>query len=102
MAPVSQEPRSDGTLRDRSGRFEDLFFTAAGERAELTIGQFRQDAQIDVSRRLGLAEPIVLAASLAGTGGGSARERSLRAFSPSGRSPAARAVWNQPMDGGWR
>jgi hypothetical protein len=100
--PVSQEARSTGTLRDRSGRFEDLFVTAATDRVELSLGQFRQVAQVDVSRRLGLSEPLVLSASLAGSGGGSARERSLRAFSPAGRSPAIRAAWNQPLSSGWR
>ncbi|HUF26973.1 MAG TPA: hypothetical protein VMM18_08355 [Gemmatimonadaceae bacterium] len=100
--PVSQEARSDGTLRDRSGRFEDLFITASGERVELTLGQFRQIAQVDVSRRLGLSEPLVLSSSLAGSGGGSARERSLRGFSPGGRAPAVRAAWNQPLAGAWR
>lgn len=99
---VSQEARSNGTLRDRSGRFEDLFVTALGNRTELQLGQFRQIAQVDVSRRVGLSEPLVLSASLAGTGGGSARERSLRAFSPAGRSPTVRAAWNQPLGGGWR
>lgn len=100
--PVSQEARSDGTLRDRSGRFEDLLVVAVRERAELTLGQFRQIAQVDVSRRLGLSEPLVLSSGLAGLGGGTARERSLRGFAPAGRSPAVRAAWNQPLDGGWR
>lgn len=100
--PVSQEARSNGTLRDRSGRFEDLFVTASTGRAELSLGQFRQIAQVDVSRRLGLSEPLVLSASLSGTGGGTDRERSLRAFSPAGRSPAMRVTWNQPLESGWR
>ncbi|MGQ0714779.1 MAG: hypothetical protein ACT4PJ_13770 [Gemmatimonadaceae bacterium] len=100
--PVSQEARSDGTLRDRAGRFEDLFVTATAGRAELTIGQFRQIAQVDVSRRLGLSEPLVLSASLPGAAGGTSREVSLRAFSPAGRSPALRASWNQPMANEWR
>ena len=66
--PVSLEPRSDGTLRDRSGRFEDLFLTAvAGDRLELFVGQFRQVQQVDVSRRLGVSEPALLSASLPGT-----------------------------------
>src|SRR5688572_24032519 len=94
---ISQEARANGTLRDRSGRFEDLYITAARNQAELSLGQFRQIAQVDVSRRLGLSEPLVLSSSLAGTGGGSPRERGLRAFSPSGRSPAVRAAWNQPL-----
>lgn len=100
--PVSQEARGDGTLRDRGGRFEDLFVVAAKRNTEITVGQFRQIAQVDASRRLGLSEPLVLSASLAGTGGGSGRERSLRGFSPSGRAPAVRAAWIQPLGGGWR
>lgn len=100
--PVSQETRGDGSLRDRAGRFEDLFASAAlGRGWELTAGQFRQVAQVDVSRRLSLSEPLVLASSLAGEGGGSARERSLRAFSPSGRSPSLRLGHSRPLAGGW-
>ncbi len=92
--PVSHEAQRDGTLRDRSGRFEDLFVSAMiGSNLELTAGQFRQIAQVDVSQRLSLSEPLVFAASLAGNGGGSAREQALRAFSPAGRSPALRAAW---------
>lgn len=99
---LSNEARSDGTLRDRSGRFEDLFLTVAPGRAEVTVGQFRLLSQVDVSRRVGLAEPLVFSASLPGSGDGTARERSLRAFSPAGRSPAIRLGWNQPYSTGWR
>ena len=99
--PVSQEPRSDGTLRDRSGRFEDVFVTASRHDLSLSIGQFRQLDQVDVSRRLGISEPLVLSASLAGSGGGTARERSLRAFAPAARSPSARIAWQRPVQG-WR
>jgi hypothetical protein len=90
---LSLEPRGDGTLRDRSGRFEDLFVVASTDRLELMAGQFRQIAQIDVSQRASVSEPLALAASLPGAGDGSAREVSLRGFSPSGRSPAARLGW---------
>ncbi|MGH7720446.1 MAG: hypothetical protein ACREON_16570 [Gemmatimonadaceae bacterium] len=99
--PVSQEPRSDGTLRDRSGRFEDLFVTASSGDLSLTVGQFRQLDQVDVSRRLGISEPLALSASLAGSGGGSARERSLRAFAPGARSPSVRLAWQRPVQA-WR
>jgi hypothetical protein len=100
--PVSQEARSDGTLRDRSGRFEDLMLMAATDRVELAVGQFRQVGQVDVSRRVGLSEPLVLSASLPGSGGGSGREIALRGFSPAGRSPSARLAWIQPLSDGWR
>ncbi|MGQ0812894.1 MAG: hypothetical protein ACT4O1_00310 [Gemmatimonadota bacterium] len=89
--PLSLESRGNGTLRDRSGRFEDLFLTLSHGAVEVTGGQFRQLGQIDVSRRLGLSEPLVFSSSLRGRGGGTSREIALRAFSPAGRSPALRA-----------
>ncbi|MGH7528293.1 MAG: hypothetical protein ACREMX_16490 [Gemmatimonadales bacterium] len=100
--PLSKEGRSDGSLRDRSGRFEDLFVTATRGRLDLTVGQFRQITQVDVSRRIGINEPLLLSASLPGAGDGSPREVSLRAFSPAGRSPSARLGWSQPGRGGAR
>jgi hypothetical protein len=98
---LSLETRSDGTLRDRSGRFEDLFVVGRAGRAEATVGQFRLINQVDVSRRLGLAEPLVLAASLAGTPAGTARRTALRAFSPAGRSPALRVAYGAPLARQW-
>ena len=97
--PLSKEGRNDGTLRDRSGRFEDLFVTATAGQLDLTVGQFRQIAQVDVSRRIGVNEPLVLSTSLPGGGAGSPREVSLRAFSPAGRSPSVRLGWSQPVRG---
>jgi len=99
--PVSQESRSNGTLRDRGGRFEDLFLTASGRNLAVTVGQFRQIDQVDPSRRLSISEPLVLSSSLAGSGGGTARERSLRAFAPGARSPSVRVAWNQRVRGAW-
>lgn len=101
--PVSKEPRANGSLRDRSGRFEDLLVTAMRGSTELTVGQFRQISQVDVSRRIGVSEPLVFSASLAGAGAGTPRERSLRSFSPAGRSPAVRAGWIRAQSlRGWR
>ncbi|HEX6202436.1 MAG TPA: hypothetical protein VF100_05475 [Thermoanaerobaculia bacterium] len=99
---VSQEAQGDGSLRDRSGRFEDAFVVASlGPRAALTVGQFRGVDQVDVSRRLGLSEPLALSASLPGEGGSTPRRRSLRAFSPSGRSPGVRLAWTDRLSGAW-
>lgn len=98
---VSLETRADGSLRDRSGRFEDLFLVATAGRGEATAGQFRLIGQVDVSRRLGLSEPLLLASSLPGTPGSTPRRTALRAFSPAGRSPAARLAYNAPT-GTWR
>ena len=98
--PLSLETRGDGTLKDRSGRFEDLFVTAATGGLAVTAGQFRQIDQVDVSLRLGLSEPLVLAASLPGEPDADGRLTSLRAFSPAGRSPAVRAAWTRPV-GRW-
>jgi hypothetical protein len=87
---LSNESRANGTLRDRSGRFEDIFVTLMARSFDLTAGQFRPLAQVDVSRRLSLSEPLVLSSGLGGTGTGSGRLVGLRGFSPSGRSPAIR------------
>lgn len=98
--PVSQERRADGTVRDRSGRFEDLFVTALARPLDLTVGQFRQVSQFDVSRRLGINEPASLATGLAGPAGGSGRVVSLRSFAPSGRSPAVRVGFTNRFGNG--
>lgn len=99
---LSQESQGDGSLRDRSGRFEDAFVVAApNEHLAVTVGQFRLIDQVDVSRRLGLSEPLALSASLPGEGGSTPRRRSLRAFSPSGRSPALRVAWSDRLSGDW-
>jgi hypothetical protein len=100
--PVSLETRADGSLRDRSGRFEDLFVVATKGRGEATVGQFRLIGQVDVSRRLGLSEPLLLSASLPGTPGATPRETALRGFAPAGRSPAARLGYHVPLGDGWR
>ena len=93
---LSNESRGNGTLRDRSGRFEDLFLVMSHGNAELTIGQFRLLGQVDVSRRLSLSEPLVFSSGLPGTGTGTRREIGLRGFSSAGRSPAVRASWTIP------
>lgn len=88
---VSFGTRSDGTLRDRSGRFEDLFVQGDVARGILLmIGQFRLLSQVDVSRRLWLSEPGAFSVSLPGDPATSSRLTSLRGFSQSGRSPALR------------
>jgi hypothetical protein len=109
--PVSLETQKrDGEvrLRDRSGRFEDLYVTVtsgsltpSGGEVTLTAGQFRQIDQVDVSLRLGLSEPLALSTSLPGGGEGSSRVRSLRGFSPAGRSPSTRLAWRQPLGAEW-
>lgn len=100
--PWSEDVRSDGTLRDRSGRFEDLFLAISGGPVDVLVGQFRQVQQVDVSQRLSLSEPLVLSAGLPGTGDGSAREVSLRSFSPAMRSPSVRVSLATGGLGAWR
>lgn len=86
---LSLQVSSDGSLKDRSGRFEDLFITYdVSNSVNLKAGQFRLLNQIDDSRKLGLSTPLVIGAKISGSGAGSARELSLRAFAPNGRSPS--------------
>jgi hypothetical protein len=84
----SLESRSDGSLRDRSGRFEDAFLNwELNQQNVIRIGQYRALNQVDVSRRLSVSEPVLLSGSLPGDASHDPRITSLRAFSPSGRSP---------------
>ena len=99
--PVSFELQADGGLRDRSGRFEDLFLIAERGPFELSVGQFRQVQQVDISRRLGVSEPGFFSRSLTGEGPGSDRQVALRAFSLSGRSPSVRAGWIREVGTRW-
>jgi hypothetical protein len=94
---LSQQISSGNNLLNRSGRFEDLFVTVpfAANAVSITVGQFRAISQVDVSRRLSISEPQVFSASLPGTPASSSRLTSLRAFAPSGRQPAIRAMWQQ-------
>jgi hypothetical protein len=83
----------DRRLLNRSGRFEDLFVNiplASDGTFAVTAGQFRALAQVDVSQRLSLAEPLAFSAGLAGRQATSARLTGLRAFSASGRQPGVR------------
>lgn len=85
---VSRQTRSDGSIRDRSGRFEDAFINwQIDERSSLTLGQYRALNQVDVSRRLSISEPALFSTSLAGKPSSDKRIESLRSFSPAGRSP---------------
>jgi hypothetical protein len=107
--------RRDGRirLRDRSGRFEDLFLVVAVDKLDVTAGQYRQLNQVDVSLRLGLSEPLVLSAGLPGNDEGLARDPdgnlttaarrqlALRSFSPAGRSPSIRLGWSERPGEEW-
>ncbi len=85
---VSLETRSDGDLKDRSGRFEDLFFNyAITDSFTVQLGQFRLLKQVDNSLKLGLSTPTVIGANIAGDKSGDPRDTSLRAFADSNRSP---------------
>lgn len=101
--PLSLETRGDGSLRDRSGRFEDLFVIFTARRADVTLGQFRLIGQVDVSRRIGVAEPLLLSTAVPGDAAATARLTGLRGFAPAGRSPAARLGFQVPVGSdGWR
>ncbi|MGH7945601.1 MAG: hypothetical protein ACREH8_07675 [Opitutaceae bacterium] len=86
---VSLELQNNGTLRDRSGRFEDVILNwEFNDRHALRMGQFRALNQYDVSLRLSVSEPAVFSTALPGdVAGGNSRITGLRGFAPSGRSP---------------
>ena len=89
---VSLGLQNNGELSDRSGRFEDLFFSVdLANNLALTVGQFRLFNQFDNSLRLSASTPLALGESVRGIpqAGDSARQAGLRGFSPAGRSPAA-------------
>lgn len=88
--PVSQQVGSGNTRVQRHGRFEDIFVSLPVGPAFVTVGQFRQMTQVDVSRRLSLSEPLAFSAGLAGEAALTSRLTGLRSFSLSGRSPAVR------------
>jgi hypothetical protein len=96
---LSQSIGGDRRLLDRSGRFEDLYVSIPLPGAfAVTAGQFRGLAQVDVSQRLSLSEPLAFSAGLAGRRSLSSRLTGLRAFSPSGRQPAARVEYRRTMN----
>ncbi len=86
--PVSLETTGNGSLRDRSGRFEDAFVNVdINDRNSFTVGQYRSLKQVDVSCRLTITEPAIFSTSVAATERSSNnRLQSLRAFAPSGSS----------------
>ncbi len=89
---LSKELLGDGSYRDRSGRFEDLFVIFdLDEDVQLQLGQFRAMSQIDVSRRLFLSEPAAFSTALPGEADTDPRITSLRGFSLAGRAPSVRA-----------
>jgi len=97
---LSLELHGDGSLRDRSGRFEDLFVIAElSNNISVTVGQFRLLSQVDVSQRLSISEPLPFSSSLRGTQSSTSRLTGLRSFSPSGRSPALRLQYRHEVFG---
>ncbi len=85
---VSLSLNSDGSLKDRGGRFEDLQFQFSGERHSLKIGQYRTLNQIDVSLRLSPSDPLLFKNALPTATHDDPRLDSLSRFSPSSRSPS--------------
>lgn len=86
---LSLETRSDGSLKDRSGRFEDLWLSwMPDDRWTITAGQFRPLQQVEPGRKLSLSTPAIFSTSLPGEKDADKRLTSLRKFSTSSRSPA--------------
>ena len=86
---VSLSLNSDRSLKDRGGRFEDLFVQRnIGTRHALKVGQFRSLNQVDVSLRLSPSEPLLFKNGLPSGSDPDPRINSLLRFSPSSRSPS--------------
>lgn len=86
---VSLSLNSDGTLGDRGGRFEDLFFQwQPSDRHALKVGQYRLLSQVDVSLRLAPSDPLLFKNGLRVSTDPDPRVNSLATFSPSSRSPS--------------
>ena len=86
---VSLSLNSDGSLKGRGGRFEDLFVERKfGMRHALKVGQYRSVNQVDVSLRLSPSEPLLFKNGLRTDSDADPRINSLLQFSPSGRSPS--------------
>ena len=102
---VSLSLNSDGTLRDRGGRFEDLFFQWQGaDRHSVKVGQFRLLSQVDVSLRLSPSDPLLFKNGLRTDSDPDPRINSLSTFSPSSRSPSVSYTFQsrqgkRPSDG---
>ena len=86
---LSLSVNSDGTVKDRSGRFEDLWLSwQPDSRWTITAGQFRPLQQIEPGRKLSQSTPALFSTSLPGKKDSNGRLSSLRSFSTSSRSPA--------------
>lgn len=91
---VSQSLSNDGSLTDRSGRFEDLFLDWRFARGHaVKVGQFRSLNQVDVSQRLSVDEPLLFNNTLVIGTSTDARVSGLERMSPSGRSPGISWAW---------
>lgn len=102
---VSLSLNSDGSQRDRGGRFEDLFLEWSSEGGHtVKVGQYRSLNQVDVSLRLSASEPLLFGNGLFTGGDPDPRIASLSRFSPSSRSPSVGYSWRSlrgdgPADG---
>lgn len=86
---VSLSLNADGSLKDRGGRFEDLFVQRTiGTRHALKVGQYRALNQVDVSLRLSPSEPLLFKNGLRTDSDPDPRINSLLRFSPASRSPS--------------
>lgn len=85
---VSLSLNQDGSLKDRGGRFEDLFFNWNQGRHSARVGQYRTINQIDVSLRLSPSDPLLFKNGLRTGTDPDPRLDSLNRFSPSSRSPS--------------
>ena len=63
--PYNEKLNSDGSMKNISGRFEDVFVSfPLSDKNTITLGQFRASSQVDVSRRLSISTPLPFGAKV--------------------------------------
>lgn len=81
------DAQSNGTLRDRSGRFEDAWISwQLSNRLTFSAGQYRPLGQLEPGRKVSVSTPAIFDTSLSGSGP-NATIRRLDGFSVNTRSP---------------
>lgn len=89
-----EEAQANGTLRDRSGRFEDLWLNwQEGRTWSVTFGQYRPVFQAEPGRKIAISTPALFTTSIAGDTYKRSRLTGLASFAPQDRQPSVSVVY---------